>query len=75
MPVFCQAKERVKRIVMSEEVKALSADEQLAREIAAALTSAKIVSKEREDELIAMLSGGRMKAEDWKLYIEMGLSC
>jgi hypothetical protein len=68
-------REGEERLAMGEEAKALSADEQLAREIAAALTSAKIVSKEREDELIAMLSGGRMKAEDWKLYIEMGLSC
>jgi hypothetical protein len=59
---------------MGEEVKALSADEQLARDIAAALIREKIVSKERENELAAMLSSGRMTAEDWKLYIEMGLS-
>ncbi len=59
---------------MDEEVKALSADEQLARDIAAALIREKIVSKERENELAAMLSSGRMRAEDWRLYIEMGLS-
>jgi hypothetical protein len=59
---------------MSEEAKTLSADEQLAQEIAAALIREQIVRKERENELRAMLSGGRMKAEDWKLYIEMGLS-
>jgi hypothetical protein len=68
-------REGEERIAMGEGAKALSADEQLAREIADALISEKIVSKERENELIAMLSGGRMQAEDWKLYIEMGLSC
>jgi len=59
---------------MSEEVKALSADEQLARDIAKALVREKIVIEERENELIAMLSGGRMKVDDWKFYIEMSLS-
>jgi hypothetical protein len=59
---------------MSEEAKALSADEQLAQDIAAALIREKIVSKERENEFVAILSSGRMSAEDWRLYIEMGLS-
>ena len=59
---------------MEEQARELSADEELAQEIAAALAQENIVNAEKEDELNALLSGGRMRAEDWRLYIEMGLS-
>lgn len=59
---------------MEEETRGLSADEELAREIATVLVQANIVNAEKADELNALLSSGRMRAEDWRLYIEMGQS-
>lgn len=47
--------------------------QQLAEEIATALIDAKLIEKGRKEELIKKMVAGKVKSEDWALWVDTAM--
>lgn len=58
---------------MTDQIKALTPQEDLAQEITDALIESKLIADGRREKLQAKIAAGELKAEDWSLMIETAI--
>jgi len=56
---------------MTDQVTAITPQEELAREITDALIESKLIADGRREKLQKKIAAGEIKAEDWSLMIEI----